>query len=190
MSNRDQQSVVTPKNSSSPAERETADRIAPNSFQEGYWQGRDRAARDYAHLAAQPAVRNNPTILPGILLGMLMASVIGGGIVASFYFDSRLNTIVDETETLNETLQGENAKTEGGERPEGGDENSSNRFNSGDAPPTDRFDPSSLEEPANPSPRPPESAMPPTNAVAEPEASEVEIERPSLDSESAPEVSE
>ena len=194
-------------------EREPVARPTSDTFQEGYWQGRDRASRDYASLASQAPVQNNPTPFPGILLGMLIATVVGGSAVAFLYFDNRLDTIVDETETLTETLEDRETASEEGERSDADNLSSGSRFDSENLPSTESVDPNSPARPANPFSRPIESATPPvdsssleqprnpffrssgssvspTDAATDPDASAVEGNSPNVDIESAPDVSE
>ena len=212
MSNQNQQSVTTPVNSSIPVEREPVSRSTPEKFQEGYWQGHDRAVRDYANLASQPAAQNNPTPLPGILLGMLIATVVGGSTVAFLYFDNRLDTIVDETETLTETLQERETASEEGERSEEVNLSSESRFDNDNQMPTNTDEPSAPTRSVNPSSQPGESAVPsanssnleqirdpffrsessasPSNTIEESEASQAEESNSVLDMESAPDISE
>lgn len=97
-------------------ERAAHENTNRESFQQGYVEGRERAAKDYANLSAQ--LRSQPdrtgsagTTL-GILFGILMTAVIGGSIAASFYFDGRIDALRAETENLNETLAEQDGELE------------------------------------------------------------------------------
>ena len=193
MPSRHQSAVQTPVNPANPAAKDAAQGTVQASFQEGYWQGRDRATRDYATAAAQQsASRDSATTLLGILVGMAISTLIGGTIVASFYFDGRLNSIADETETLTETLR-EASETEepsevidgkttdvreGGRElesrdiPQGVGADSSSRFGSGEAPPMDRLEPIAPQQPAEPFVPPSQSGNSASDRTVEPEVSD------------------
>lgn len=96
-------------------ERAAQENANRESFQQGYVEGCERAAKDYANLSAQ--LRSQPdrtgagTTL-GILFGILMTAVIGGSIAASFYFDGQIDALRAETENLNETLAEQDGELE------------------------------------------------------------------------------
>ena len=160
-----------------------------NQFQEGYWQGRDRAAREYSLFAAGQRSQTDRPTLPGILLGMLMASIIGGSIAASFYFDSRLTSISGETETLIETLEEQNARIED-ERSASGATNAPNQLQTPDVPPANRTDFSRLQQPQFPSSRSFEAEVPVTTRTQVPATGEVEPDSGNLAGEFSTEVSD
>ena len=166
MSNRHQSTVPAAVNPAHTAEWNAEQRAVRASFQEGYWQGRDRANCDYATAAVRQSTSHGTPTLLGILVGMAIATLIGGSVVASIYFDGRLNSIVEETETLTETLRETSDNEQPGEIVDGketdgralerrdmtqnGRANSNSRLSSGEVSPMDRLEPSAPQQTADP----------------------------------------
>lgn len=171
-------------------ERVIQEKAARDSFQQGYVEGRERAAQDYANLSAQ--IRSQPepngagTTL-GILFGILMTAVIGGSIAASFYFDGRIDALRNETESLSETLEDQNNAIGDGETEDGNP--FSNLFQREEASEYRGFEAAPSEQPAESSSPQVESETIPTEPSL-PEVGDIENDASEVDPEANSEVIE
>ena len=176
-------------------ERALQEKAARESFNQGYLEGRERAAKDYANLSAQlrsQPERNGVGTTLGISLGILMTVLIGGSIAASFYFDGRIDALSDETESLNETLEEQERDLDDGDLDDGevndGDP-FSNLFQREEAPDTQGVEATSPEQPAESFPPQRESETTPIEPGL-PDVGDIDSDISGVNSEASSEIAE
>ncbi|MEO1132724.1 MAG: hypothetical protein AAFX40_08470 [Cyanobacteria bacterium J06639_1] len=84
------QSDDTVSNSNDVARTHASER---NEFRDGFMHGRAQSIRDGEQLSAYFASRDRAAATRGLVLGLLLASVVGGAMAALAYFELRLDSL-------------------------------------------------------------------------------------------------